>query len=96
MVYKSQFYILWQVSGLCRVCLNSLTVYDHVWCKQHPVSFLQIGQTSLETVSSRSVMYKLVTKLVQVARNSCLDESTLREYLKCVKDDYIKEVHTYV
>ena len=46
-----------------------------------------------ETVRERAV-FRLAKRLTQAATNSRLDSSTLREYLKGLKAQYLQEIHS--
>ena len=57
-----------------------------------PPPHTQAGQQqSSESIQMRAV-YKLGCRLVQVARNSQLDENGLRMYLKHLRTQYLSEI----
>lgn len=55
------------------------------------VSVFQMSQQQSEEGAKLRAVYKLGTKLVQVARNSLLDEQGLRMFLKHIKAQYLHD-----
>ena len=58
----------------------------------HDVFPSQLSQSQSAESLCRKAVFKLGTHLVQVARNSLLDEDSLRTYLKNLKAKYLEEV----
>ncbi|CAH1773969.1 unnamed protein product [Owenia fusiformis] len=50
-----------------------------------------VQETDLGSRQQRAV-FKLGTRLVQTARNSCLDESSIRSYLQSLRDQYARDL----
>ena len=57
-------------------------------------AFLKMSQQQSEEGTRLRAVFKLGTKLVQVARNSKLDEQDLRTFLKHIKEQYLRDSTT--
>ena len=53
--------------------------------------FLEMSQQQSEEGARLHAVFKLGTKLVQVARNSQLEEQDLRTFLKHIKEQYLHD-----